>query len=141
MPRGVRYEYPLTEKLARYNDQALIALIQSTVGVKPIAITKHFRYRKLLIFFERELHEEERKKLEEILSNPPKLYIAFIRSESEEEIKKRIAEKIGVEPSRVIISGERIVGFVFDKPVDTSRLTEDDLRVKKRVVIKPSVED
>jgi len=141
MSKTFMYEFPLTEKLAKYDDQALIALVEKVTGVRPIAIVKHFKHRRLRVFFDRELGYSELKRLEETLTNPPKLYVAVVRRETEEEIRRRVAEKVGVEPLRVIVSGDDITGLVFDRPVDISKLTDDDFKVRKRVFIKTSVED
>lgn len=140
MHRPVHFEYPLTEKLAKYDDQALIALIHHAIGVRPIAIVKHFKHNRLHVFFDRELTRKEREKLMEVLANPPTLYIAEVRSETEDEIKKRIAKKTGVEPTRIVVAGENIVQLIFNKPIDTSKLTEEDLKVRKRIIVKPSTE-
>ena len=140
MSRIYTYEFPLSEKLARYNDQALIALVDRAIGIKPLAIVKHFKHKKLVVCFDREIGYRERKKLEEVLSNPPTFYILVLRNETEEDIKKRIAKKTGVEPVRVVISGNRIVEIVFDRPVDVSKIEEKDLRVRRYVELKPSDE-
>jgi len=138
--RPVRYEFPMNSRLARYRESALLAIIEREIGVRPIAITKHFKNNTIYIFFERELSENEVRKLREILSNPPKLFVAQVVPETEDEIKKRIAEKLGVEPQRVLTVGDMIVELVLDRPVDTSRLTEEDLKVRRRIVIRSADE-
>jgi len=141
MSRPVYYEFPLTDILRRYNAFALTAAIEKYVGVRPIGITKHFRNGKIIVFFSRELSDEEKKKLVEVLNNPPTLFIVSVEQESEEEVKKRIGQKLGVEPARVVLDRGRVVQMVFDRPVDLSKLSARDLRVKRKIVLRPSIEE
>ena len=139
MPVLYKFEFDLTPTLERYHERALMNIIKNKVGIQPIAVTKHFKQRKIYIILEREPTEEEKKKLVEILSNPPKLYVAVVRRETPEEIRARIAAKLGVEPLGVVVGSNEVREIKIDKPVDLSKLTDDDLKVKYKIDIKPAL--